>query len=211
MGMSECLLATSMVLSATSPDAPAYRRRSKLSVADSTSTRRERDDQYVEMLTRHKSQLFRFIFAMVHSLPDAEDVFQQTAITMWDKFDEFQSGTDFYAWACSIARFKTLDFFKAKGRQRLHFSNELIEEIAQRNRWQPEVQQAKLRALASCRGKLSKNDQKLLAACYGEQKNIREAAQIMGRPVGSVYDSLSRIRRALYLCIKRTLTGEGHA
>jgi RNA polymerase sigma-70 factor (ECF subfamily) len=182
-----------------------------LATADSSPTRRERDNQYVELLTRHKSQLFRFIFAMVHSLPDAEDVFQQTAITMWDKFSEFQCGTDFYAWACSIARFKALDFFKAKGRQRLHFCDELIEEIAQRNRWNPEIQQAKLQALANCRNKLSENDQKLLAACYGGGGNIRDAAEQVGRPVGSVYDSLSRIRRALYACITRTLVGEGQS
>jgi RNA polymerase sigma-70 factor, ECF subfamily len=178
---------------------------------NSSSTRRERDDQYVELLTRHKSQLFRFVFALVHSLPDAEDVFQQSAITMWDKFGEFQPGTDFYAWACSIARFKALDFFKAKGRQRLYFSDGLIEEIAQRNRWDPELQQAKLRALANCRDKLSENDQQLLAACYGGGGNIRDAASQLGRPVGSVYDSLSRIRRALHGCIKRTLASEGQS
>jgi RNA polymerase sigma-70 factor, ECF subfamily len=177
----------------------------------SSTTRRERDDQYVELLTRHKSQLFRFVFALVNSLPDAEDVFQQAAITMWDKFGEFEPGTDFYAWACSIARFKALDFFKAKGRQRLYFSDELIEEIAQRNRWDPELDQAKLRALANCRGKLSENDQQLLAACYGGGGSIRDAASQLGRPVGSVYDSLSRIRRALYGCIKRTLASEGQA
>jgi RNA polymerase sigma-70 factor (ECF subfamily) len=163
----------------------------------------------VELLTRHKSQLFRFVFALVHSMPDAEDVFQQTAITMWDKFQEFQPGSDFYAWACSIAKFKALDHFKAKGRQRLYFSDELVAEIAQRNSWQPELQQAKLRALAGCREKLSESDQKLLAACYGGGGNIRDAAEQIGRPVGSVYDSLSRIRRALFACIQRTLAGEG--
>ncbi|MCC7084998.1 MAG: sigma-70 family RNA polymerase sigma factor [Pirellulales bacterium] len=182
-----------------------------LTAASSTSARRERDDLYVELLTRHKSQLFRFIFALVHSLPDAEDLFQQTAITMWDKFGDFQPGTDFYAWACTIARFKALDFFKVRGRHRLPFSDELIEQIAQRNHWQEESRQAKLQALASCRSKLSKVDQELLATCYGGGGNIRAAAQQIGRPVGSVYDSLSRIRRALYTCIKQTLASDEQA
>lgn len=170
-----------------------------------------RDEQYVALLTQHKSQLFRFIFAMVHSLPDAEDVFQQAAITMWDKFREFELGSDFYAWACSIARYKSLDYLKAKGRQRLVFSDALLDLVAQHDQWQPEAQQAKLRALANCRNKLSTKDQQLLTICYGGRESIRESAESVGRPVGSVYDSLSRIRRALYACIERTLASEGQA
>ena len=179
--------------------------------ADSNSNCGNRDDQYVQLLTQHKSQLFRFIFAMVHSLPDAEDVFQQAAITMWDKFREFEQGSDFYAWACAIARFKSLDHLKAKGRKRLLFSDKLLDQIAQCDRRHPETHQAKLRALANCRDKLSSKDQQLLAVCYGGQGTIRKAAEGVGRPVGSVYDSLSRIRRALYACIERTLTNEGRA
>ncbi|BBO35626.1 sigma-70 family RNA polymerase sigma factor [Lacipirellula parvula] len=173
--------------------------------------RGNRDEQYVELLTRHKSQLFRFVFAMVHSLPDAEDVFQQAAITMWDKFSEFELGTDFYAWACSIARFKALDHLKAKGRRRLLFSDELLELVPQHDHWQPETQQARLRALASCRHKLSPKDQQLLLMCYNGRESIRKSAESVGRPVGSVYDSLSRIRRALYACIERTLASEGQS
>jgi RNA polymerase sigma-70 factor (ECF subfamily) len=175
------------------------------------STRENRDQRYVELLTRHKGQLFRFIFAMVHSLPDAEDVFQQAAITMWDKFSEFDPGSDFYAWASSIARYKALDHLKSKGRQRLFFSDELIELVSQHDHWQPENQQAKLQALASCRDKLSSRDQQLLYVCYNGQESIRKIAEGVGRPVGSVYDSLSRIRRALYACIERTLASEGQA
>jgi RNA polymerase sigma-70 factor (ECF subfamily) len=180
-----------------------------LKEAESNSMRSNTDDQYVQLLTQHKSQLFRFIFAMVHSLPDAEDVFQQAAITMWDKFVEFEPGSDFYAWACSVARFKSLDHLKAKGRQRLLFSEELLASVAQHDHWHPETQHAKLLALASCRNKLSSRDQQLLAACYGGQGNIRTAAEGVGRPVGSVYDSLSRIRRALYACIERTIASQG--
>lgn len=177
----------------------------------SNSTRGSRDEEYVELLTRHRSQLFRLIFAMVHSLPDAEDIFQQAAITMWDKFGEFEAGSDFYAWASSIARYKSLDHLKARGRQRLVFSDALLDLVAQHDQWQPETQQAKLRALANCRNKLSTKDQQLLAICYGGQESIRESAESVGRPVGSVYDSLSRIRRALYACIERTLASEGQA
>jgi RNA polymerase sigma-70 factor, ECF subfamily len=173
------------------------------------SDRQNQDEEFVQLLGAYRRQLFRFIYSVVHSMHDAEDLFQQVTITLWDKFDEFEPGTDFFSWACSIAKFKALNYFKAKGRQRLHFSPELIDEIAKRESMRPDVHDARLRALAECRRKLANRDQTLLAACYGGSESILEAAQQLGRTPGSVYDSLSRIRRALRTCIQRTLAQEG--
>lgn len=173
--------------------------------------RQRRDDEFVELLTRHKSALFRFVFSLIHSMPDAEDVFQQTTVTMWDKFGEYRSGSDFFAWACTIARYKTLNYFQSKGRERLHFSEAVIDQLASHDRWQGDVHESRLKALAACREKLSATDQRLLADCYSGRGTILEVAKGLGRPVGSVYDSLSRIRRALYACIQRAIASEGQS
>jgi RNA polymerase sigma-70 factor (ECF subfamily) len=139
---------------------------------------------------------------------DAEDLFQQVTITLWDRFNEFEPGTDFYAWACAVAKNKALNFFRARKRQRVYFSAELIDEIAKREQVQSELYEARLKALAACRQKLSPADQKLLAACYDNRLPVGTAAAEIGRPVGSVYTSLSRIRQALHACIKRAIAGE---
>src|SRR5215212_8521225 len=71
------------------------------------------DEEYVQLLNRYKKPLFRLILCMVRSPSDADDLFQQTAITMWDKFREFEPNTNFFAWASTIARFKVRDFIKS--------------------------------------------------------------------------------------------------
>jgi RNA polymerase sigma-70 factor (ECF subfamily) len=169
------------------------------------------DEVFARLLTTHRNQIFRLIFCMVHSLQDTEDVFQQATLTMWDRFSDFQPGTDFAAWAAQIARHKALNFLAARGRQRLCFSQEFVEELAQIEESSNDYQEARLRALASCREKLSPVDQQLLTHCYGGAGSIREAAKQIGRPVGSVYDSLSRIRHALSGCIQRKLRSGGQA
>jgi len=168
-----------------------------------------RDTQFVDLLAEHQGRIFRYIYCLVRSLQDTEDVFQQTAVTLWDKFPEFDPNTNFSAWACAIARFKALRHLETKGRQRLVFSEELLSELIQNDVCLPELHEARLRALARCREKLSDTDQRLLMACYDGNQSIIDAAKKVGRPVGSVYDSLSRIRRALYSCIERTLASEG--
>jgi RNA polymerase sigma-70 factor (ECF subfamily) len=180
-----------------------------LAVSDSAQERQRRDAQFVQLLNEHKGRVFRYIYCLVRSLQDAEDVFQQTAITLWDKFEEFEPGTKFCTWACSIARYKALRYLETKGRQRLVFSEDLMSELVENDDCLPELHSARLDALAKCREKLSQADQRLLATCYGEERSILEAAAKIGRPVGSVYDSLSRIRRALYYCIEQVLAREG--
>ena len=179
-------------------------------MSDQTMSSRDAcDEVFAQLLTRHSSQLFRLIYCMVHSLQDTEDLLQQSTLAMWDKFHDFQPGTDFAAWASQIARHKALNFLTSRGRQRLCFSQEFIEELSQHQEPSNDYQEAQLKALANCRAKLSSDDQQLLAHCYGGAGSIREAATQIGRPVGSVYVSLSRIRHALLACIQRTLRSEG--
>jgi RNA polymerase sigma-70 factor, ECF subfamily len=174
------------------------------------SPSRQLDVEYVDLLTRNRRPLFRMIFCMVRNVPDAEDVFQQTAITMWDKFGTFEQGTDFLAWASVVARFKVRDFMKSKARQRAHFSDEVVDVLVNQNTLPADQDDTRLQALESCRKKLSGKDQQLLAACYQSESTIIEVANQSGRPVGSIYDSLWRIRRALLACIRRTLASEDY-
>ena len=189
---------------------PFWKRR-ELTMPDSEILDDHVGDEYVQLLRQHQNQLFGYIFCMVRNFSDAEDVFQQTSLTLWDKFDEFTPGTSFMAWAKAVARNKTLTFLRTQRRERAKFSDEVLDQLSERELWSPEALEERLSALARCRQKLSELDQKLLAMCYGAAKSIRDVAGQLGRPVDSVYSSLSRIRRALYECIQRTLAMEHHA
>lgn len=174
---------------------------------------RQREEDFLALLTRHKHELFTLIFCIVRSLPDAEDLFQQTTLALWADFDRFETGGNFMAWAAQIARYRAWNFMRSKRRERVFFSESLVAELQETMefRFDPvDIQQARLQALAKCRQKLSDIDQNLLLHCYGGG-SICEAAKRIGRPVRAVYDSLSRIRRALYNCIERSIAREERA
>jgi RNA polymerase sigma-70 factor, ECF subfamily len=168
-------------------------------------------EDYVQLLRQHQNQLFGYIFCMVRNFSDAEDVLQQTSLTLWDKFDEFIPGTSFMAWAKAVARNKTLTFLRTKRRERSKFSDEVLDQLAECELWSPDALADRLSALARCRKKLSTTDEALLAKCYSTANSIRGVSEQLGRPVESVYSSLSRIRRALYDCIQRSLAMEHRA
>jgi RNA polymerase sigma-70 factor (ECF subfamily) len=168
-----------------------------------------REDVFIELLTSHKHQIFNFIFCILHSHSDAEEVFQQTSIALWENFDQFEPNSDFGAWASQVARFRTLNFLRSKRRERLYFSDNIIAQLAECPFESNDVQDTRLRALSDCRQKLASSDQALVAMCYRGDP-IRDVAVKIGRPIQAVYKSLARIRRTLFECIERKLAREGH-
>jgi RNA polymerase sigma-70 factor (ECF subfamily) len=165
--------------------------------------------EFIELLTSHKHQIFNYIFCVLHSLADAEDVFQQTSIALWENFDQFEPNSDFGAWATKFARHRILNFLRSRRRERLSFSENLIEQLAECPFETNEEQAFRMRALGECRQRLTDSDQKLLSMCYGGEK-IRNVATEIGRPVQAVYKSLARIRRMLFDCIERKVAQERH-
>jgi len=173
------------------------------------SSESDAEQDFLRLLQVHQNQIFSFIFCQVHHSADAEDLFQQTAVVLWEKFSQYEPGTNFLAWAKAIASNKTLTFLRDRRRSQTRFSDVLIEQLADRGLWSAEANERKLTALAECRQKLSASDQQLVRECYGAAvSQIRAVANQMGRTADSLYVSLSRIRRSLADCIERTLARE---
>ena len=53
-----------------------------------------------------------YIYALVHNMNDAEDIYQQTSVILWRKFEEYEAESDFFRWASIIARYEVLNFFR---------------------------------------------------------------------------------------------------
>ena len=48
---------------------------------------------------------------------------QETAKVCWEKFDQYQPGTEFRAWACRIAYYKALKFRERQKKTPLTFTD----------------------------------------------------------------------------------------
>ena len=84
----------------------------------------------VELLTGVQQQLTRYVRTLVPNRSDAEEVLQETNLFIWRHAGEYQPGTNFAAWACSIAHYQVLTHRKRHARSRLCFSDTLVEQLA---------------------------------------------------------------------------------
>jgi len=170
----------------------------------------ENNRQFLQFYARHQTQLFRYVASLVPHLQDAEDVFGQVTVVLWENFGAFTPGTSFLAWARRIAYLRVLEFYRQSAKRPL-LPEGLIEQLAQEAERRDEISQQRLSALPNCMGKLSTTDRDLIHRRYMENVSGIDLAEQLGRPVNSVYKSLGRIRRALLACIERQLAAEASA
>jgi RNA polymerase sigma-70 factor (ECF subfamily) len=165
--------------------------------------------EFAALLRRHQTRLYAYIHSLVRDLNDADDLFQQTTLILWKKFAEFDAARSFFAWACGIARLEVANFLRGRGRQRLYFSDDLNLLLVEAQAEVPDDDlEDRREALARCVEKLRQRDRDLLEECHGGAADVHKAADRRGRSTQSIYNSLRRIRRALFECIGRTLERE---
>jgi RNA polymerase sigma-70 factor, ECF subfamily len=168
--------------------------------------------EFAELLRHNQTQLFGYIYSLVRNLDDADDLFQQTSLVLWDKYELFDPSRSFVGWACGVARFEVLNFLRARSRNRLYFSDALnLALIEAHESLEDELLDDRRDALAGCLKKLRERDQELLEACYGRSTGIQEVASAWGRSTQSIHNSLRRIRRVLFECVRRSLAQESIA
>jgi len=170
-----------------------------------------RTEEFVRLFSEHQPELFKFIFLLLPSRADAEDVLQETSVILWRKFHEFHSGTDFFRWAAQVARNKVRDFRKGAARDRHRFWNDdLIESIAETRLRDGDLLMQQRTLLASCVRRLAPVDRELIRRCFGQNLTIKATAKRLGKPVNTVYKALNRIRKALMDCVDRAQRQESH-
>ena len=168
----------------------------------------ERREEFIDELVRARGQLFGFVFSIVLNMNDAEDLLQQTSLTLWEEFEDFEAGTDFLNWSCKIARNKAIDYFRSKKREQNCLSDEVLDNLAMEKSQTADLTDARSEALSLCLEKLSQKDRELIEDCYDRKSSIIHIAEQLGRSVNSVYVSLNRIRRALFRCVNTVVTQE---
>lgn len=170
------------------------------------SEEQQRKAAFADLLRQEQSRLFGYIHSLVRDLNDTDDLFQQVAMILWRKFDDFDPTRSFFAWACGVARLETANFLRSRGRQRLYFSDELnLLLVEAQTEFSNDEGEARRAALAGCVEKLRERDRELVLECYGRAAGVQDAAGRSSRSPQSVYNSLRRIRRALFECIRRTV------
>lgn len=167
------------------------------------------NEGFVREVIRHQDRLREFIRCLLFNPQDVDDVWQETNVILLKKAGDFRLGSDFWAWSSQVARYQVLSHCRRVRQQRLIFSEELLAALADDlQSLEPEIDKRQL-ALDACVASLPAPQRKLVELRYAPNASINEIAAVLGRPAGSIRQTLYRIRDALLACVERRLAAEG--
>lgn len=172
----------------------------------SGASQSEHDARIVALLTEIQLPLMMYVRSILPVSSMAKDVAQQANVKIWEKRNDFQPGTNFKAWAFSIARYEVLNFRKQQARDaRLMFSPDLQDAIAAELLARQTDIQPMHDALRRCLAALKPKEKQLLLHRYSSTNTLAEYARQVGRSVGGLKVTLHRLRNKLLECIHRKL------
>lgn len=167
-------------------------------------------DEFLGLYRECERRIYAYLMAMLGNPDDAEEVLQETLLTLWQNFSDFQSGTNFYAWAKQTAYHRVLVHRRRRQQKSLPLDDAAIDAIQQVCAQQDDRLAGYLRFLDECIAKLPETDQQLVQARFQSQRTIKSVAEQLQRPADTVYKALTRIYCWLARCVERAVSAEEH-
>lgn len=161
--------------------------------------------------TRAQPGVSRFLRSFILNKEDAEDVLQEVALAVVDKFDSYDPDRPFEGWAIGIARNMMRAHFRKVYKDWNRSLDQSFDGIAEAfERIEPEIEDRK-EALRECLKRVKGDDRKILALHYEEEMKPAAIGAQIARSANHVSVILHRLRAALRLCVEKRMNREASA
>src|SRR5436309_2001473 len=125
-------------------------------------------EEVQRLFLRHAGVLRGFILGLLPDHNRAEDVFQEVFLMVTRKAGEFVSGTNFLAWARSIARLKVLEACRASRNTPHPLDPDALEALIESAEDLDDSWAGRREALAKCLDQLAPRAREILELRYSE-------------------------------------------
>ncbi len=178
-----------------------------------------RSQEYEEVVLIHLDSLYRYALRLTHNRAEAEDVVQETCLRAFRSFDRFNPGTNSRAWLFTILRNFFLNRIRQAGRET---------SIEEGTGWDTVAEST----TASIRTAQNPEEEFFQTVLHGdvdralkalpvpfreavvltdlEGFTYKEAAEVLGCPIGTVMSRLSRGRALLRQALGRYAREHGY-
>lgn len=169
----------------------------------------EDNRDFLALLMPNQRSIRSFIYSIHPEAGDLDDLMQDTAISLWEKFETYDRTREFLPWAMRLAYFEVLRLRKKRSRDRLVFSDELVEALAGEATDAPSADGVR-QALDACLCLLDARARDVIDARYARGTSITDLAASRKESVHRLYRLLEKVRGILIACVRQRLAAEGH-
>ena len=162
-------------------------------------------EEFVNLTLKHESRFFGVVGAMLPWHSQIEDIVQEVITLMWQKSHEFERGTDFAAWGCSIARYKAMEFIRKSRSSEVRLSDSALEMVAVEFEKKSDEFAERAEALEVCIEKLDSQAKRLVALRYQSGMTLKSTAMQFGKSEPTARKLLRQALRQLEHCVNDVL------
>ncbi|NNE90575.1 MAG: sigma-70 family RNA polymerase sigma factor [Verrucomicrobiales bacterium] len=167
------------------------------------------NSDFVRLWTRHQAEVGRYVYSMIPRSADAAEVLQDVSVLLWKKWDKYDPERPFVPWAIRFAYLEVLKWRQKLAREKLVFSDSLLELLHERHDEEAALMEVRRKALDSCLGKLTEQQRKWVSLRYGRHGAVKEEAEKTGISMHKIYYALEKIRTQLLDCVESFVRKEG--
>lgn len=135
--------------------------------------------------------LYRYLRSRIGTVQGAEEVTSQTFLAALERFPHYKHQNKFAAWLFSIARNKTVDYFRYQHKQVILEKSYLVS--AEFDPLQTIIKTEHVAELVGLISGLSEDERELIRLRYVAELRFREIAILVGRKEDTVKKSLYRL------------------
>lgn len=152
---------------------------------------------FAALYDRYLTPVYRYLVCRVNDIPTAEDLTTQVFLTALERFSQYRGHGKFAAWLFTIARNKSIDFFRSSRRE-IPLENCPVQNLIDEDRTCAGDEAGYIRALIA---KFPPDERELLDMRFAAEMSFGEMAQALHRSENAVkkqvYRLLERIRKEL--------------
>jgi RNA polymerase sigma-70 factor, ECF subfamily len=156
----------------------------------------------------HGQRIYAYLLTLTSNRADADEIYQDVGMTLWEKFDQFTPGTSFQAWARRVALNKVRSFRRLRHHQTVLCSPEFLDAVDQAVVEDADLLDAQYKVWSDCFNRLPERHKALIESRYRPGETPKNLAIRTGRSLDAIYQALSRIHRALFDCVRKATLGE---
>lgn len=165
---------------------------------------------FAELFEQDKNRLYTYIYTFVSNHSIADDIFQETCLTLWQEFDKFEPNSNFSKWANVIAFNKVRHYRRAQKKYQLGLSDDFLQEFSQNIaviESQALPHEQKWRHLEYCRSLLSAPLAEMYQRFYIDNLTAPEIAESTGRSIHAIRKVVHKLRKKLFDCVEQKIKG----
>lgn len=160
----------------------------------------------VKILLRDRIQILSYIDSFLADPASAEDCYQDVCAAAVSKDIDFEDENHVFRWALRVGRNKAVDLCRRRSREPILLDEDVL--VSLEAQWEsnhspsPGFQEDRAEKLRECVSLLTETSQRVVHLRYVDGMKTGRIAELLGRKVATVYQTLTRAHVTLRRCME---------